>query len=403
MREVNDLQERDSEAEQYPLEPRYHPVHKIPRKIYDFLASAKLAMALLVAILGCCVVGVTLWRGERAGQLIFSTLWFNALLILLVVNVACCFFGRIWYRKLTVVSFGMILFHMSFVVMFCAIVYNSLFCFEGLIRLSEGETLPNGNIESYDHISHGRFFSFSRLKGETTLVKMHTGYKVNGDDKRAAYEVVVGDGNSNKKEMIYITHNLNYRGVDYLPSKEGFTLLLALNDKEGKEVYGAYYPLQSLKQKDGSILYTSGTKDGPGGSPFPQEPMQPLFTLQVAYHPDAKKERAGEVLFSVAPLKSTAAMPEEREYIEGKAAIGETFKGPDYSLAAKEVRYWVGMDVRYEPGKPVLLGALWVGLAGMIITTIGRMMNGRRTALVRWKRNLPGEMQGMNNTLVGEK
>jgi len=37
----------DPESESFPVEPRYHPTHKIPRKIYDFLASAKLAMVLI--------------------------------------------------------------------------------------------------------------------------------------------------------------------------------------------------------------------------------------------------------------------------------------------------------------------------------------------------------------------
>src|SRR5574340_583102 len=110
----------------YPLGPRYHPIHKIPRQIYNFLASSKLAMALLIIILGCCLLGVTVWRGGAAGKLIFATLWFNGLLVLLVINVACCFFGRIWRRRLTVVSFGMILFHLSFVFILLAIVYNRL-------------------------------------------------------------------------------------------------------------------------------------------------------------------------------------------------------------------------------------------------------------------------------------
>jgi hypothetical protein len=42
-------------------------------------------------------------------------------------------------------------------------------------------------------------------------------------------------------------------------------------------------------------------------------------------------------------------------------------------LSVKEIRYWAGMRVAYEPGKPVVLTSLWIGLAGMIITTIGRM------------------------------
>jgi len=37
------------------------------------------------------------------------------------------------------------------------------------------------------------------------------------------------------------------------------------------------------------------------------------------------------------------------------------------------------MIVRYEPGKPIVLTSLWVGLAGMIITTAGRMMRSSRS------------------------
>lgn len=167
MTEFNSIPE--SENEHYPIEPRYHPVHKIPRKIYELLASSKLAMALLVIILLCCLSGVTVVRGGRAWELIFNTLWFNALLVLLVVNVACCFFGRIWGRRVTVVSFGMILFHLSFVAILGGVVYNNLFYFRGNIRLTEGEILPSSDPQSYDRIEMGRFFSFSRLKGETAL------------------------------------------------------------------------------------------------------------------------------------------------------------------------------------------------------------------------------------------
>ena len=139
MLDNNSFSEDERENDIFPVEPRYHPIHKIPRKIYDFFASAKLAMTLLVVILACCLSGVTIVRGERAWNLIFNSLWFNAILVLLVVNVACCFFGRIWHRRMTLVSFGMILFHLSFVTILLAVVYNSLFYFRGTIRLTEGE------------------------------------------------------------------------------------------------------------------------------------------------------------------------------------------------------------------------------------------------------------------------
>lgn len=349
------------------------------RNIYRFLSSVKLAMSLLIAILACCVVGVTIVRGERAWALIFSTLWFNGLLVLLVVNVAFCFFGRIWGRKLTIISLGMILFHLSFVAILGGIVYNSLFYFRGLIRLTEGETLPNVDLRSYDTVSHGRFFNYSKLKGETTLIKMHTGYKVDGIDKRAAYEISVGEGSNKKQGIIYITHNLDHNGFTYLCDREGYSVLAMLYDNQGKELYGAHVPLQSLRQKDGSYLYTTGTKVAPGSFPFPQDPLKPLFALQVIYLPTPIEERGGEVFFNVWPLDKAENLKDgEKPLAEGKVAIGVRFNAKDYQLSAEEIRYWIGMYVCYEPGKPIVLASLWVGLAGIVITTIGRLMKKRK-------------------------
>jgi cytochrome c biogenesis protein ResB len=340
--------------------------------LYRFLTSTKLALGLLIAILTCCIIGVTIFREQRAGALIFGTLWFNGLLVLLVVNVACCFFGRIWGRKLTLISFGMILFHLSFVAMFAGIIYNSLFYFRGVIRLTEGETLPSGDLWSYDDADHGRFFALSKLKGETSLIKMHTRYKVDGADKRAAYEIAVGEGSLKKRGYLYITNNLDHDGFTYLPDKEGFSILTVLYDKRGRELYGAYIPLQSLRQKDSTYLYATGTKEGPGNFQFPQD-QTPLLALQMVYHPSQIKERAGDFSFKVSPLAAMEAAPADKDIVEGRAALGDKFRAGEYFLSAKEVRYWVRMNVRHEPGKPIVLASLWVGLAGMVITTIGRI------------------------------
>ncbi|MBI5099398.1 MAG: cytochrome c biogenesis protein ResB [Nitrospirae bacterium] len=373
MSEFNNIADLDNSK--FPIEPG-NPIVAIWRKIHAFLTSAKLAMFLLVTILTCCVIGVTIFRDKRAWDMIFSTLWFNGLLVLLVVNVAFCFFSRIWGRKLTLVSLGMILFHLSFVAILGGIIYNSLFYFRGLIRLTEGETLPNGELQSYDSSDRGRFFNLSKLKGETTLIKMHTMYKVDGDDKRAAYEIAVGEGSLKKQGIIYITKNLDYRGFRYYNDKEGYSLLIMLYDKLGRELYGAYVPLQSLKQKDDTYLYTTGTKDGPGDFPFPQDSSKPLFTLQAAYVPTPIKELSGDAFFKVWPLVD--ARHEEKAIAEGKAAIGEMFDAGDYYLSVREVRYWVGMNVRYDPGLPIVLASLWVGLSGVVITFIGRILKRKK-------------------------
>ena len=370
--------ELDTEHEQFPLEPRYHPVNRIIRTIYNFLASSKLAMALLIAILVCCVVGVTVFRGERSGVMIFDTLWFNGLLVLLVVNVACCFFGRLWGRKITLISFGMILFHLSFVAMFLGIVYNSLFYFRGSMRLTEGETVNNGQRQSYDGVARGRFFNLSRLKGETTLNMLQLGYKVGGADKRRAYDITVADGDSIKQDTIYLTKNLDFNGFTYFPDQEGYTVLTVLYDKQGKELYGAFVPLQSIMQANKSYFYTTGSKNGPGRIAFPHSPEKPLFDLQVAYRPDSIKTKSGSAFFQVRPLGAEYKKEDQVAFEKSKTALGSKFDAGDYSLSVREVRYWVSMKVSYEPGQPIVLWSLWVGLFGMVITTIARISKGRR-------------------------
>lgn len=374
----NPQPETETEAEQYPVEPRYHPIHKIPRHIYDFLASSKFAMFLLVTILCCCIAGVTIYRGDRAWQMIFGTFWFNGILLLLIINVACCFFGRIWGRKVTVVSFGMILFHLSFVAMFAGVIYNSLHFFDATIRLTEGETLPNNDPTSYDEAKRGMFFNFSKLKGETQLHKVLPGYKVDGEEKRYAFDVAVGDEAGQNREIIYTAKKLDYNGIRYFRDKEGYSVLVVLYDRQGKELYGAHIPLQSLRQSDSSIVYSTGTKDNAGTLPFPQGETKPVYDLQVSFQPSQLNDRSGTVTFEVRPYAGSDGKKEVKPSAFGAAAVGQKFDAGGNFLEVKEIRYWVGMSVRYDPGTPLVLTSLWVALAGMVITTAGRIMRSRR-------------------------
>ena len=340
---------------------------------FEFLTSPRLALALLFGVLVCCLVGVTVFSGQRAWELIFSALWFNALLVLLAISSATAFFTRIWRRKLTLVSVGMILFHLCFATLLGGVVYNGLFHFHGVLRITEGETLLNGALESYDEFEKGRLFDPSSLRGRTTLIRMHRGYKVDGLDKRAAYEVVVADGNRSERQIIYLTRHLSFEGVRYFPSKEGYSVLVVMNDQDGKLIYGAHVPLQSLRQLDGGYLYATGTSEGPAALPFPSEPERPTMGLQLYYRPNSVAERAGEVTFELWPLSGHADGEPRRS---SPIPIGGTYDTGDFTLTPQEIRYWVGMTVRYDPGFDVALGSLVAGLLGMALTFVGRVRQG---------------------------
>jgi len=358
--------------------PPARPQPGFLRRAYQSLVSPKLAIALLVTVLGCCVVGVTVFREARAWELIFSTLWFNGLLVLLAVSAGAAFFTRIWKRKLTLVSVGMILFHLSFMALLGGVVYKGLFHFKGLMRLTEGETLPNGERESYDTVEHGRFFDFARLRGETTLVKMHRDYKVGGDNKRAAYEIEVGEGAARTRGVIYITEYLAAGGVRYFCAKEGYSVLVVLSDKQGQEIYGAHVPLQSIPQPDGSRQYATGSAAETSGFPFPAAPEAPRIDLQVTFWPSLE-DRKGQVAFQVKPLEGHGpATPEKK----GMVAVGEPFDAGEFLLTPREIRYWVGMDVHHDPAWGFIMGSFGFGLLGMTLTLVGRLRQGPRKKAV---------------------
>ena len=342
-------------------------------RVKRFLSSSELALALLVGILASCIAGVTILRGEEAWLKIFSTSWFNGLLVLLVVNVAFRFVGRIWGKKLTLISVGMLLFHLCFVSIFLGIVYNSMFGFFGKMRLTEGETLLNSDLIGYDQISHGRFYDMSQFKGYTTLISMHKGYKVEDQDKMVAYEVMVGEGANVTQDIIYITKSLVHDGYKFMRDKEGYSILVALYDKSGNYIYGGFIPLQSLMQEDGTYLYTTGTRVSPGSLPFPYFPSEPVFILNAAFSPSQFEERTGDVAFEVWPYSPDGTPHDQEALANGVVHLGEKFQAGDYQIALEEVRYWVGMDVRYDPGYPVILSSLWIGLAGLALTFIGRL------------------------------
>jgi hypothetical protein len=394
------------------------------QRLFAVISSPRLAIGLLVAVLACSVAGVTIVKGEQAWAVIFNTLWFNGLLVALALSSGLTFFPRIWGRKPGLISVGMIVFHVCFLAMLGGVVFNSLFHFKGLMRLTEGEVLPNGEASSYDTYEAGRLFDFARLRGETTLLKMHRDYKVDGQDKRAAYEIRVTERDSVTDATIYVTQNLDRDGVRYLVTKEGYSIGVVLLDRQRRPLYSAMVPLQSLPQGPGTILYTTGSSKEPGAFPFPPPPQQAALLLQVAYVPDAQQDRAGRIEFSTWP-PGTGAVPPRGDapaaqagagaraagagsahadqplppgavhppgggapptgataagQRTGMVAVGATFESGDHLLEASEVRYWVGMTLRRDPGLTLILASLWAGLAGMTMTFVGRIIqDGKRS------------------------
>lgn len=256
---------------------------------------------------------------------------------------------------------------------------TSSFFFEGAIRLTEGETLSCAERASYDQVKMGRFFHIEKLNelGELYFHKLHAPYVEEGKERGVANEIAVGeDVQKAKRRIIYVTRPFKYKGFEfYRVNKDGYSPLFVLRDRQGKVLYGAFAPLQSIEQKDGTYLYRSGSAAIPESFNFPQDPRLPaVFKLQTVYHPDKIKKRTGEVSFQIWGIKPDSREPSE-ELFNGKAAFGERVRAGDYILSMDEVRYWTSMNVIYRPGLGLIFGSFWITLGGLILNLILKTIN----------------------------
>lgn len=342
-----------------------------------FLRSIKLALILLILVFLSSILGAIL-PPTLGREIIFSSLWFNSLLVLLTVNILFCTLKRVtnlfvFIRGLNSRSFvllGSIIFHFSFILLFLGIIYNSLFFFEGGIRLTEGETLSCSDEENYDWIRKGRFFEITKLKdlGEIYFHKLYPSYYVRGDYKGVANKIVLTAGSNKKEGIIYKNSPLKYKGFEFYREVDGLSPLFVFRDRWGRVLGGAYAPLNAVRRPDGNFNYV-------GGFPFPQG--NPFFGLWSAYFPGTKNEKA-KVFLEIKQLVSANQDEGEKELFKGKVFLKEMVPVGFFLISVDEIRYWSRFTVIYRPGLSLIFFSFWLALGGISLTTITKIVWGGR-------------------------
>lgn len=218
----------------------------------------------------------------------------------------------------------------------------------------------------------GRFFRLSHLNilGEIRFHKLHSSYTEGGKERGIASEIAVGTagGEARSRGIVYVTHPHTFEGFEfYRTGKDGYAPLFVLRDRLGKVLYGAYAPLQAIRQADGTEIHRSGTTAVPGSFNFPADPRFPsVLSLQTTYHPDAGTKVAGDVSLQVwSGRRHGQEAPQQ--LFSGRAAYGERVRVGEYFLSMDEVRYWTSMNVTYRPGLPLIFASFWITFGGLVL------------------------------------
>jgi|GEM_PF-3930712 len=368
------------------------------KKIYQiflsgltFLRSARLAIILLILVFLSSILGAIL-PSALGREIIFSSLWFNFLLVLLVVNILFCTLRRVkalrrerrgsaedavsspWtpfvfirgVNSRSFVLLGSLIFHFSFILLFLGVIYDNLFFFEGGIRLTEGETLSCSDEQNYDWIKKGKFFSPQKLKdlGEIYLHKLYPYYYFKGDYKGVANKIILRTKSNKKEGIIYVNSPLKYKRFEFYRDVDGHSPLFVFRDRWGRVLDGSYVPLHAVKRPDGSFNYT-------GGFPFPQG--NPFFYLWSVYYPATKEEKA-KFFLEIKQIPSPNQIEEGRKLFKGKVSLKEMVPVGFFLVSVDEVRYWSKMKVIYRPGVSLIFFSFWLALGGISLTTVAKMV-----------------------------
>jgi len=348
-------------------------IGQIFTNLLTFLRSTRLALILLILVFLSSILGAIL-PSALGREIIFSSLWFNFLLVLLTVNILFCTLRRITNLRKFIHEFtriGSTIFHFSFILLFIGVTYNSLFFFEGGIRLAEGESLSCSDEQNYDWIRKGRFFEIAKLKnlGEIYLHKLYPVYYVKGDYKGVANKISLRTESNEKEGIIYVNSPLKYKGFEFYHEVDGLSPLFVFRDRWGRVLDGAYAPMHAVKRPDGNFNYVAGF-------PFPQ--TNPFFGLWVVLFPPTKDERA-KIFLEVKQLVSPNQSGVEIELFKGKVFLKETVPVGFFFISVDEVRYWSRMKVIYRPGLPLIFSSFWLALSGISLATVAKMTKwGRR-------------------------
>jgi len=108
------------------------------KKIYLFFGSVKLAIPVMLCLLGASVAGTLFeskYNAEYAGIVIYKTWWFMAILFLLFINILLATFTRLPWKKR---HLGFLITHLGMLLLLIGSVMTMVYGIDGTMQIMEG-------------------------------------------------------------------------------------------------------------------------------------------------------------------------------------------------------------------------------------------------------------------------
>lgn len=290
---------------------------------------------------------------------IYKAPYFFILVGLLIINII---FGNIKRFRIirksekTLIKtrhIGSLIFHFSLILIMVGVILNYLFKFEGVMFLTEGQTL-NDNNEQYFRIYAGPLYREQSNRFQLKLHKYHGQYPFLSSFTNAAeIDVAYQSGSYNTASIVHNAHPFKWNNLEFhYGSNSGYSPLVVLTDTTDYILFQAFVRLshdrESKKHFDYLILDNLKLK------------------LEIEAIPDSGQ--FDSTFFKIRVAKDSLLLYDDTVKINTMKQFG------NYKIIIPETRRWCYIEVIESPYIDLVFWAFWTALSGLLIGFLPRVI-----------------------------
>lgn len=357
-------------------------------RFMNMLASGRVAVVLLFLVMLISCIGAVIpqegmvepaklleWReanpvvartlGPLGAFHTFTSWPFMVVIFALGLNTFACTANRFSVRGVHGVNeWGSLLFHISLLLLLAGGLVSAATRFDGSILLTEGQNF-RGARHSYLQFSAGPFRRESRINLSLTLTGAETEAGKGGHlTRERAY---LTDEKTGVRHEVEVNRPKEHNGFTFTLGRTGFSPKLAIRGlASGRAEFAAFVSLKTFgdaRRREYRDFLELDCTDG---------------RLVMALYPDAVRESGKYV--STGGEKGNPVLhmewsdEEGHKVAEQDAALGTSVNQDGYSYHFAELRRWASFKVVDDPGYPIVVVALWLGLLSLLVRYMSEMV-----------------------------
>jgi len=237
--------------------------------------------------------------------------------------------SQIYAEKNRIGIFGTPLFHVSILFIILAVVYGSTGRMEGDMRLIEGQTLSEDH-GNYMFINEGPFFYENHKKFNISLEKFYADYTdETGTPRGPAGKIAIFENGQNMKtDIVYLNHQMDYKGYTFLGNVYGMAPLLLLTNPDGTVYSGSYITANDQDESQRYVAYFNLGNTGLEGG------LMVYMTAPLT----SRITESGDV--GQSPILFLKIFDNGKEINDVTMRLNDTIKIGDKTLGFYDIKYW---------------------------------------------------------------